>query len=518
MQISLSIICLFALLNLFHLGEDAIEQNGVKYTKKQVLKDAIKIARSLKKLGLVSGDKIAILTPNCYEGIVYNIAANAIGVSTVFLNYADSVKSLAGTINFHGDIRFLVVRSDDMPRAVRIKLTCSELVVVKLGIIDADRAMQLTPNSNVSIWPTILKNAFSNKSRVFLQTSGSSGKSKDLPFSNRNIFAALKYCSKSVDIKIRDKVFRSCLCIMPYRLPYGWGMIFVNLIGGQKVILATGAGADDTKNYYLCRPDVIYGTPTILRGMMDNTPEFADLSSVKVFFSGGFSVPDKWYKEGIEFFKNHGAADIQICNNYGFGEGLCIGTSSKDLPFMPNSVGRFFVGPEWRIVNECTLEKVSLGETGEIVVHADSICDGYYKNPEATKKAFVTLDGKSFFRTRDLAYQDGHGNVFFKERAMRFYLPVGAPEKVYCSTISKLLDDLAFIGENVVVPVDGVSGVVYAVLRKNLAKNVDYEELTHEYLRSNLLPYQVPTKVVFVDEIPYSSSGKVDYVKLQNLN
>ena len=99
---------------------------------------------------------------------------------------------------------------------------------------------------------------------VYLKTSGStSGKPKTLPFSNRAIFAALIYAANSTGTKTRDESVTRALCNAPYQHGYGWMPMFVNIMGGNPVILA-GATAKDVAGDYKLKPSYIYGTPLTL--------------------------------------------------------------------------------------------------------------------------------------------------------------------------------------------------------------------------------------------------------------
>ena len=533
--IPLSMFFAFRLFNLFHRNGVAIEYNGDKITRKQIRKDSLKLIKSLKSLGIKSGQKIVIVTPNTYEGIILNFAANAIGIITVFLNHTETVENITTEIIAH-NAPLLIIYGNDEKYAREIQARAQSLEYIIYIETNDEKYKQpaqrepedyfsfksflaLADNYRKSTFFSRLRFVFNKKETIYLQTSGSTGKSKTMPFTNKNIFASLMYCSNSTDIKVHDKVYSRCLCVMPYRLPYGWAMIFLNLMGGQTVIIPSGTSPKEIGEYYKLRPNVIYGTPTLLRGMIDNTPADADLSSRRIFFSGGFLLPLRWHEESMEFFWRHGVHP-QICNDYGIGEGLCIGTTSKGTTYYHSTVGRFFVGPKWLIVDE-NLKEVKYDEPGEIVVSSKSLCKYYYGNIKATKSSFVKIKGKTYYRTSDFASIDHDGIISFIGRKKRFYLPLGAPEKVYCASIENIIMNSGLVKSCAVVPREdkekAMVGYAFVTLKNKDDQDAAVKEL-REYLKTRLLEYQMPKEITPLDKLPVLSSGKPDYVSLQNLN
>lgn len=532
--ITSSMYCSFVALNLFHMNETAIEIGNQTITKKQVKKDTQQVIRALKSMKIKKGARIAIVTPNVYEGIILNLAANAIGVATVFLNHTDTPENIAIDVISHNS-PMLVIYGDDEAYARKIQKIAPSIEHI-IYVPSSDKKLRTKKQSVESdyfswdafiaratdyrkpIAPSILANLRNKEETIFLQTSGSSGKSKNLPFNNRNVSASLIYCSNSTGVKVRDQVYKRCLTFMPYRLPYGWGMIFLNLIGGQTVIIPDGIDSNSIGEFYKYRPNVIYGTPTALKAMIDNTPADADLSSLKVYFSGGFLLPLKWHEESMEFFWRHGVHP-QICNDYGMGESLCVGTTSKDTQHYHSTVGKFFVGPKWLLIDE-NLKEVKYNQPGEIVIHSKSLIKGYYGNARATKDAFIKIKGKTYYRTHDYASMDEDGIITFIGRKKRFYLTDGAPEKIYCESVENVIMSSGLTAMCAVVPREdkdkAIVGRACVVLKDKELKPAVAEKQLIKYLTGRLLDYQMPQEFVFLDEMPIMSSGKINYLALEN--
>ncbi|MDI7048169.1 AMP-binding protein, partial [Escherichia coli] len=72
-----------------------------------------------------------------------------------------------------------------------------------------------------------------------------------------------------------------------------------------------------------------------------------------------------------------------------------------------------------RVIDPVTLQELPQGETGEIIVSAPQVMQGYWRNPKATEEAFIQLDGKRFLRSGDLGHIDEDGYFFMTDRLKR---------------------------------------------------------------------------------------------------
>lgn len=491
----LSMLATFLQINSTHLDETAIEDTeGKKHTKSDVKNDTVNVSGLLLSNGINPGDTIAIMLQNCYEGIIIILAANAIGVKVAMFepNLASNPTLLQKEIETH------------KPKAI---------FGYNLSLTD------LKPNPHLSqseVMAEIERHNMSTNDEpmIYLKTSGStSGIPKSLPFSNRAIFAALIYAANSTGTKTRDESVNRVLCNAPYQHGYGWMTLFVNLLGGNQVVLA-GGKEEDIAKYYSLKPSYIYGTPLALKQFMRLTPQNADLSSITAFFCAGAALPEIEYEEGIAYFRAHNSK-AEIRNNYGISEGLCIGTASDGITHKPGTVGKFYVGPEWLIVDE-NLNEVKYGETGELIVSAESLCQGYFNDKKATDSAFIKRNNKTFFRTGDYLSLSEDGYVKFVGRNRRFFFAEGVTDKVNCETIEQALDNLKEVDGSAVIikKYDNTTEGARAFVVKST--DVSEQEI-REHLSKALQPYQMPREIFFIDQIPYMGSGKIDYKSLESI-
>ena len=522
-----SMLATFSKINGEHLDEIAIETNGRTYTKKQLKDDAVKFAGLLLKFGINAGDKIALIAQNCYEGIVATFGANAIGVKVVVMKPMDDadVATFYDELNVHRP-KFVLFADSSAAWMSAVK-SYAKYIKAYLAATPIDPYTEqyfgfrnVLDSTDISLEATmqeIEKHSFSEKDEpmLYLKTSGSSSKPKTLPFSNRAIFAALIYAANSTGTETRDETVKKALCQASYYHGYGWMPMFVNIMGGNPVILA-GSAPEDIAKYHKLRPSYIYGSPLTLKQFIELTPKNADLSSITAFFCAGAALHEKDYEDGIKYFREHNC-QAEIRNNYGISEGLCIGTVNDHIPHVPGTAGKFYIGPEWLIVDEDGNE-VKYGEVGEAIVSAASLCQGYFGDEEATKKAFFIRDGKTWFKTGDSLSLREDGYVTFIGRERRFFIAEGIFEKVNCEVIEEAISKIDSIYQSaVVVTPDETGAKAFIALKDGIEPSQVTKQEIQKALSKTLQSYQMPRKITFIDKIPMMDSGKVDYKLLETM-
>lgn len=225
--------------------------------------------------------------------------------------------------------------------------------------------------------------------------------------------------------------------------------------------------------------------------------EAADLSHLKALFSGGAPLPAQI---ALDFLDK----GVVIANGFGMTEnGTLIG-----MPLDPDVVaskagaaGLPAPAAEIRLVSADGVD-VGPGEVGEIWVRGPTVMPGYWKQPEATAKAFD--DG--WFKTGDAARCDEDGFYYIVDRWKDMYITGGEnvyPAEVEAALLEVLpLNDVAVIG----VPDNqwGETGVAYIVLGDASLAEADILAAC----RGRLARYKHPKHVRFIDEIPRTASGK----------
>jgi fatty-acyl-CoA synthase len=210
---------------------------------------------------------------------------------------------------------------------------------------------------------------------------------------------------------------------------------------------------------------------------------------------------ESFWDRGQEFAMGYGLTEVGPNNFY-----MPPGSSKQK----PTAVGLPFFHNEIRIVND-NLDDVSSGEVGELLLRGPHAFSGYWNNPQATQD---TIEPDGWVHTGDLARQDDEGFVFITGRKKDVFQSGG--ENVYPIEIERVLDGHPLIDQVAVVPIPdekwGEVGCAFVVLEKGKTLT---EAVLVKFLRSKLARYKVPKQIIFVDDLPQTSAGKIDKRKLQ---
>jgi fatty-acyl-CoA synthase len=169
-----------------------------------------------------------------------------------------------------------------------------------------------------------------------------------------------------------------------------------------------------------------------------------------------------------------------------------------------------------RLVNPDTLVEVEPGHPGEIVVHGPQVMQGYWQQPSATEEAFITLDGKRFLRTGDLARRDEEGYFFMVDRLKRMINASGY--KVWPAEVEAMLYHHPAVHEVCVMgakdPIRGETVKAVVILRPEWRDRITPQALI-DWAIGHMAAYKAPRLVAFVDDLPRSGSGKILWRELQ---
>jgi len=173
-------------------------------------------------------------------------------------------------------------------------------------------------------------------------------------------------------------------------------------------------------------------------------------------------------------------------------------------------------GTDARVIDPVTLAELPPGEVGEIVTHGPMVFKGYWQHPEATRAAFIEIEGRSYFRTGDLGRMDEEGYFFITDRLKRMINASGF--KVWPSEVELLLFRCPAVQEACVIAAhDAYRGetVKAVIVLRAEARGHTSEQDIISWAREHMAAYKVPRLVQFVDNLPKSGSGKVMWRMLQ---
>jgi acyl-coenzyme A synthetase/AMP-(fatty) acid ligase len=162
----------------------------------------------------------------------------------------------------------------------------------------------------------------------------------------------------------------------------------------------------------------------------------------------------------------------------------------------------------------CPYATVTVDATsGELLAGGDSVMTGYWNRPEDTQRAFVSLNGKRYYRTGDRVSQATNGNYLFLGRLDRQVKRRGF--RIELGEIDTALAACEDILEAATVAVDDgrMGTAIIAFVRLRSADAITLVEAKAHCARTLPL-YMVPDHIVFLDALPIGSRGKIDYLAL----
>jgi len=205
---------------------------------------------------------------------------------------------------------------------------------------------------------------------------------------------------------------------------------------------------------------------------------------------------------------------LSLLQNYALSETLFLTTDLPGRPVAPGSVGRTIPGVELRITDESG-SVLPAREDGEIEVRTPSLFEGYYDPAHGRLQA---AERDSWFPTGDIGALDAEGNLFVTGRLKDVIIRGGV--NVSAAAVEDVLHEHASVAECAVVGVPHAryGEVPVAVVR--LADGASFETVERELAelcRIRLGAMSRPTRIVQVDTLPHSSSGKIQKKELRAL-
>ena len=140
---------------------------------------------------------------------------------------------------------------------------------------------------------------------------------------------------------------------------------------------------------------------------------------------------------------------------------------------------------------------------------------GYWKKEQAYRESWVEVEGKSFFRTGDLGRMDEDGYYFISDRLKRMINAAGL--KVWPAEVEAAMYQHPAIKECCIIASPDVrkgETVKAVVVLKPEAAGTTAEAIV-EWMRTKMAAYKVPRKVEFIDALPRTPSGKIQWRSLQ---
>lgn len=270
--------------------------------------------------------------------------------------------------------------------------------------------------------------------------------------------------------------------------------------------------SDAIKKYHL---NYIFGVPDFFEKVYKaGYLKGIDMSSMKLIGSGGDVVPYSLTEKMDRLLKDNGAK-CHFVSGYGLTECVTVCTFTDPRREAPQGcIGVPCYNVECMTVKPGTTEKCE-GEDGELCIYAPTIMQGYYNDPDETEKVLVKHeDGRVWLHSGDMCFIDEKGDIYYRQRLKRVYKISGY--LVYPSFIEESYRAMSEIYDCCVIGKEdgGKTMLKLFVVKNKKFANDDEAELIAKikhFGEQNLSKWSVPREIVFIDELPRTKVGKVDF-------
>ena len=463
--------------------------------------DVDRLRAGLVALGVVPGDRVAVVSQNDRSFVLSYLAAAGAGAIVVPVNPSSPARELEGELALVRPVALVVgpgapfAAEVDAGRAggtIRHVLTATGVEVPGATPLDELGASDAGGAAVVERAP--------DDPAVLMFTAGTSGGSRAAVLTHANLLTNCEQLQRHPGRAMRPTDVS--LGVLPMFHIFGLNVVLglTLFAGGSVVILPEFHPREALAVIRQHAVTILSGAPTMYAALAAVADASADdLRSVRLAVSGASKLAPE---TAAAFEARFG---IPIYEGYGLTEASPVVTSSVlDAPPKPGSIGVPIPGEEVRIVDD-EGDDVPLGDAGELWVRGPNVFAGYWEDAAATA-AVLTPTG--WLRTGDVAVLDDDGEIHLVDRAKDIIIVNGF--NVYPIEVEEALVEHPGVAEVAVVGVEdartGEAVHAYVVPRDGASPTAG--ELA-EFCGRRLARYKCPAEISLVPSLPYGMAGKL---------
>jgi len=479
----------------------AVIFGDVKLTYAELNAKANQLAHHLKEQGVQAGSNIIL----CFDSHLEMAIVGIIGILKAGAVYVpidpDYPQDRINFIIENTEAKFIITNSIDVPlfndRAVRTILLDKEDLDYNLRtIINIEKEIKNLDYAYV------------------IYTSGSTGVPKGVLVNHQNIMDYL--FGLSAKIKIEDN--QSFALMSTVSTDLGNTVLFSSLIFGGVIHLFSKNTLRDIyyiQHYFTNNEiDCIKIVPSYWKSLEINGKL---LSPSRMIIFGGEELSNEIVSQ-----INLENPNLRIINHYGPTEttiGKLLHEVNPNYKYNRIPIGKAFSNTQLYVVDR-NLSLCAIGIIGELLVGGDGVSNGYWNNLKLSKEKFIDNvfqnDGRKLYRTGDLVLMYPDGNIEFKGRIDNQVKILG--HRIELNEIENALNKFDSIKASVANVIETDKGnkriVAYIVY--------DKDELPHneilDHLRLLLPSIMIPSILIKIDEIPFTSNGKINHKALPGIS
>jgi long-chain acyl-CoA synthetase len=470
------------------------ESDRRSFTFREFDETVNRTANMLLSHGVGKGDTVSLLMPNSVEYIVAYFACFKIGALAGPVNSLLKAQEMAYVIG-NSEAKAILMGSEFFEAVQEFRHDLPALRAI-IQFHDVCGAADRFSSSNERFRNIEIT---SEDEAIIIYTSGTTGKPKGCLLTHGNLISNARHIATWLGFGEEDRL----LSMMPLFHMNAVSVTTMSaLYAGGSTVVSPKFSASRFWQIISDHEITSFGSVATMLSMLlttypDGVPRGLKTDQLRFAMCGSAPVPAEILKRFEETF------NCLVVEGYGLSESTCRSTFNP-----PNEKRRagscgLPIGNEMRVVDDDDNE-VPIGTLGEIVLRGENILKGYYKNEEATKRAFRG----GWFHSGDIGYRDEDGYFYIVDRKTDMIIRGG--ENIYPREIDEVLYQHPEVASAAAVGVPdelyGEDVAAFIVLKEGSV--VSAEEIVG-FCRERLADYKCPKRVIFLDEIPKGPTGKL---------
>jgi amino acid adenylation domain-containing protein len=494
----------------------AVWARGKSITYRELDERSNRLAHLLRKQGINKGDRVGLFFPKCVESIISMLGVLKAGGVYVPLDPqapADRVGYIIGNCG----IRVLITNSEKRSVLAPETLSTLECCILTEGAVDGDNLIEWSRLSEFPASNAPAVSLIETDLAYILYTSGSTGRPKGVMLSHQNALTFVEWCAEEFQVRSEDRLSNHA----PLHFDLSVFDVYNTLEAGATVYLITEDLAvfpTSLANFIETQGITIwYSVPSALMLLLLHGRLTADkLKSLRIILFAGEVFPMKYLRQLAEVSQNtelynlYGPTETNVCTYYKVERERLDSMEKLPIGIACANTETFSVTPEGRLAGK--------GEAGELYVRGPAVTYGYWADEEKTRKMVVPNHFQEHFeekmyRTGDIVTVGDDGNYYFQGRRDSMIKSRGY--RIELGEIESALLSHPGVREAAVlaVPDEIIGNRIRAVVALHISGSLGVLDL-QQYCASRVPKYMIPELIDLYEELPKTSTGKIDRVKL----
>ncbi|GJD50345.1 Long-chain-fatty-acid--CoA ligase [Methylobacterium crusticola] len=456
---------------------------------------ADRVAAGLAASGLAPGDRVGAYGRNSDAYVLLWLACTRAGLVHVPINYALTGRELRYIVEQSG-ARLLV---HDPALAGTVAEACGALASATFAGGEGLDVLALATAAGAPAAEPADAPAGDEDLAQLLYTSGTTAAPKGAMMTHRGLIAEYLSCTVELGFGPHDRAL-AALPLYHSAQMHCFTMPQM-LVGAATILIEAPAPEACLALIEQHRITSFFAPPTVWISLLRH-PDFArrDLASLRHVYYGASIMPVPVLEElrrrlpGAQAFNCYGQSEIAP---------LATVLRPEEHDARPSSAGRPVLNVETRVV-DAAMRDVAPGEQGEIVHRSPQLMVGYWDKPEETREAF---EG-GWFHSGDVGVMDAEGYLYVVDR-MKDVIKTGGT-MVASREVEEALFTHPAVSEVAVIALPDPKWIeaVTAVVVLRPGHEADAEGLI-AHCRQGLAPFKVPKRILFRDDLPRNTAGKL---------